>query len=196
MVSPQHKVAIPSRNKKRKAGRPAKQRKISPKKRRNSVSDISDDSKDEDDLDEEPWDGDGESEDEYEVEKILEMRAKKNGSREFLVHWKKWSSEHDTWEPEANLKCQEIIDRFLNNVEDEKDTNIKESRVGRKQSERVTSAARSARRQSKRNNKQNVSYIDGEEDEDEGEASDGEVSDSKAVVDESDAIDVKVGDDK
>ena len=192
--SRQHKVAIPSRNKKRKAGRPKQtKKKTSPKKRRNSVSDAVSDTEDDDDAqNNEPWDGDGESDDEYEVEKILDMRTKKNGTREFLVSWKKWTSEHDTWEPEANLKCQEIIDRFLNNAEvndEEKETNIKPTRVGRKQAERSTLGSRSARRLSKRSNKQNVSYIDGEDDEIEG-------SEGEGVIEESEANDVKVGDDE
>lgn len=114
--------------------------------------------------DEEPWDGDGESEDEYEVDKIIEMRMKKNGTREFLVHWKKWSSEYDTWEPEANLSCPDIIDRFMNKVENAKNANFKELRTDRKHTDRFTLNTRdSGRRLSKRNNnKQRVSYFDAE----------------------------------
>lgn len=117
-----------------------------------------------DESEEEPWDGDGESEDEYEVDKIIEMRMKKNGTREFLVHWKKWSSEYDTWEPEANLSCPDIIDKFMNRVEDAKNSNLKELRTDRKHTDRFTLNTRdSGRRLSKRNNnKQRVSYFDAE----------------------------------
>merc|ERR1711934_479236 len=49
----------------------------------------------------------------YEVESIL---AKKFSGRgiSYLVHWKKFSSDHDSWEPFCNLKrsCQPLIDRF------------------------------------------------------------------------------------
>jgi hypothetical protein len=44
-----------------------------------------------------------EGEDEYEVDKILDHR-KSRRSYEFLVRWVGYSPEHDTWEPEANLK--------------------------------------------------------------------------------------------
>jgi transposase InsO family protein len=46
-----------------------------------------------------------EGEDEYEVEHILDHRhVKSHRTYEFLVRWAGYSPEHDTWEPEANLK--------------------------------------------------------------------------------------------
>ncbi|XP_026325309.1 chromobox protein homolog 3-like isoform X2 [Hyposmocoma kahamanoa] len=50
---------------------------------------------------------------EYEVDRILEVHHKKNGERDFLIHWKGWSSKFDSWEPESNLNCSELIKKFM-----------------------------------------------------------------------------------
>lgn len=50
------------------------------------------------------------------VERIMEVHHKKNGSREFLIHWKGWSSRFDSWEPESNLNCSELINKFMDKV--------------------------------------------------------------------------------
>ena len=44
-------------------------------------------------------DADAREEDEYEVEKILRHRIKRDGSMEFLTHWKGFPVEEATWEP-------------------------------------------------------------------------------------------------
>ena len=54
---------------------------------------------------------------EYEVDSILKKRIRKygKGSRiEYLVHWKGYPSEDDTWEPLTNLTngCQELVNAF------------------------------------------------------------------------------------
>ncbi|XP_021181544.1 heterochromatin protein 1 isoform X2 [Helicoverpa armigera] len=60
------------------------------------------------------WDGSNADENaEYEVERILEVRHKKNGKRDFFIHWKGWSSKFDSWEPENNLNCPELIKKFM-----------------------------------------------------------------------------------
>lgn len=105
---------------------------------------------------------------EYEVDKIVEMRLKKDGTREFLVHWKRWSSDHDTWEPEEHLNCQDLIDKFTQRVEEAKNSNVKELRQSRKHTDRFTlNTHDSGRRLSRRNKqKQRVAYFDAEGDED------------------------------
>ena len=49
----------------------------------------------------------------YEVESLLNHREVKRGRRrdlEFLVHWKGYPSEHDSWEPRSNLlTCNQLI---------------------------------------------------------------------------------------
>lgn len=55
---------------------------------------------------------DKENSQEYEVENILKHRGRK-GKREFLVRWKNFDKNHDTWEKEKNLLCPEILKKYL-----------------------------------------------------------------------------------
>jgi len=49
------------------------------------------------------------SDDEYEVEKVLDKRINKNGEPEYLVKWKNFDDPADnTWEPMANLEGADI----------------------------------------------------------------------------------------
>ena len=59
-------------------------------------------------------DADDNEEEEYEVEKILDMR-KKGKKKEYLVKWKGWENEEDqTWEPEASLEgSKDLLSEFL-----------------------------------------------------------------------------------
>ncbi|XP_069747434.1 M-phase phosphoprotein 8 isoform X2 [Narcine bancroftii] len=51
-------------------------------------------------------------EDVYEVEKIVDMKISE-GQVLYRVHWKGYSSEDDTWEPEAHLEdCTEVLQVF------------------------------------------------------------------------------------
>jgi hypothetical protein len=53
-----------------------------------------------------------EGREEYEVEEILEQRQA-NGRTEYLVHWKDYGLEDDTWEPLENLKnAKEALSNF------------------------------------------------------------------------------------
>ncbi|KNE88802.1 hypothetical protein PSTG_17762, partial [Puccinia striiformis f. sp. tritici PST-78] len=50
--------------------------------------------------------------DEWEVEEILDGR-KKGKKTEFLVSWKGFGPEEDSWEPEQNLQnCKELLEKF------------------------------------------------------------------------------------
>ncbi|KAI1701955.1 chromo (CHRromatin organization MOdifier) domain-containing protein [Ditylenchus destructor] len=49
------------------------------------------------------------SESSYEVERILDMKILRNKKRKFLVHWKDYDSDENTWEPEDNLDTDEAI---------------------------------------------------------------------------------------
>jgi len=64
-----------------------------------------------------------ESEEDYEVEEILEKRVAKKGKIEYLVKWKNFDDPADnSWEPKNNLEAvQNLIDKFEKDLEAKKD---------------------------------------------------------------------------
>uniref|UniRef100_A0A336LVR4 CSON002945 protein n=1 Tax=Culicoides sonorensis TaxID=179676 RepID=A0A336LVR4_CULSO len=109
-------------------------------------------------------DSDEDDEKEYEVARILDVRVKKNGNREFLVHWKGWSSRFDNWEPEDNLNCDELIADFDKKLEKAKSATQKELRVAPKTTKRyvVNSKPKGARSSKRGSGKNRVTYFDDE----------------------------------
>ncbi|KAF9803084.1 hypothetical protein SFRURICE_012329 [Spodoptera frugiperda] len=88
---------------------------------------------------------------EYEVDRILEVRHKKNGQREFFIHWKGWSSKFDSWEPEDNLNCPELIKKFMEKVSKARSVDSRNLRVAPETTNRFTlQDPSSGRRLSKR----------------------------------------------
>lgn len=77
-----------------------------------------------------------EAEEEYQVEKIIDRRVNK-GVVEYFLKWRGFSELENTWEPEENLNCTELLKEFKREYEEnaKKDT-AKESAVESMKEER------------------------------------------------------------
>jgi Chromo (CHRromatin Organisation MOdifier) domain len=64
----------------------------------------------------------------YEVEKIVDHRDDLNG-REYLIKWKNYPEEENTWEPESNIDDDELIRRYMDHAKDRQDDNLEGSDV-------------------------------------------------------------------
>nr|6V41_AAA Chain AAA, Testis-specific chromodomain protein Y 1 [Homo sapiens] len=50
---------------------------------------------------------------EFEVEAIVDKRQDKNGNTQYLVRWKGYDKQDDTWEPEQHLmNCEKCVHDF------------------------------------------------------------------------------------
>lgn len=52
------------------------------------------------------------------VQEIVGVRTK-GGKKDFLIRWKGFDESEDTWEPEENLDCPELIEAYLKEHKDE-----------------------------------------------------------------------------
>ncbi|KAH0560111.1 heterochromatin protein 1-like [Cotesia glomerata] len=97
-------------------------------------------------------DENGDEEKEFEVEKVLDVHFKKNKSREFLIRWKGFTAADDTWEPEANLNCPDLITKFMEKVEKARSTELRELRTNPSHTKRYTLTMHNKERRLSRRN--------------------------------------------
>ncbi|KAJ6647521.1 hypothetical protein Bhyg_02744 [Pseudolycoriella hygida] len=79
--------------------------------------------------------------------------------------WRGWLPKYDSWEPEENLNCPDLIEKYMAKVEYAKNLPEKELRTHRKRTERFTLAPQAYdRRMSRRHDgKQRAVYFDAED---------------------------------
>ena len=56
---------------------------------------------------------------EFEVERIVSCRTV-HGKRQYLVHWKGYSENDDTWEAESGLNCDRLLAQFWSETQQQK----------------------------------------------------------------------------
>lgn len=74
----------------------------------------------------------------WEVERVLDVHFNKDKSRDFLIRWKGYSSKCDSWEPEQNLSCEGLIERFMHKYNERSNVSEKSLRVVRQPTQRFT----------------------------------------------------------
>ncbi|XP_066155260.1 chromobox protein homolog 1-like [Euwallacea fornicatus] len=109
---------------------------------------------------EESW---NENED-FEVDRILDVYFHKSGKKDFLVSWKGYPASQNSWEPEENMDCTDLIAKYMAKVQQARQYDEKELRVSRRPVNRLDFPMHeSKRRLSKRHTgKQRVHYFDAE----------------------------------
>ncbi|CAG9763805.1 unnamed protein product [Ceutorhynchus assimilis] len=78
-----------------------------------------------DDEPEESWD----KNEAFEVDRILDVYFHKNGKKDFLVSWKGYGSSSNSWEPEDNMDCKDLIAKYMEKVDKARQFESKETRL-------------------------------------------------------------------
>jgi hypothetical protein len=62
----------------------------------------------------------GEEEEEYVVERIVDKRTSKSGKVEYFLKWKGYGEEDNTWEPKENVTCKDMIVDYEKKLKEKK----------------------------------------------------------------------------
>ena len=81
--------------------------------------------------------------DEYEVESVVAVRKVK-GKREYLLKWRGYSEEENTWEPEELLTCDDLLEQFWSLRDDKPKKYDKDSKGSSKKKAKRLSSVSSA----------------------------------------------------